>query len=105
MKFKDCVSVIGVTKECIMGMAVVDGVISSLHGRELVITSVTDGRHRANSKHYEGNAFDIRTWTEEGVQMTTGAKNHLRYLLSVALGNDWDVVTESTHIHIEYDPQ
>ncbi len=103
MKFKQGVSVVGVTKECITGMCVVDGVINSLQGLGLVITSVTDGIHMYTSKHKEGNAFDIRTWTVGGKQMTNGAKNHLRYMLMQALGEDWDVVVESTHIHIEYD--
>lgn len=106
MKFKESVKVDGVTKECILGMAAADRVISLMYNREMVVTSVADGIHRNGSKHYEGNAFDIRTWTNSvsGVQMTNGAKNLLRYCLEAALGDDWDVVTEATHIHCEYDP-
>jgi len=106
MKFKDGVSVDGITKECISGMFVAEEVIKLYYNREMVITSVTDGKHKEGSKHYEGNAFDIRTWTSRtsGKQMSTGAKRHLAYLIGLSLGDDWDLVAEPTHLHIEYDP-
>lgn len=65
-----------------------------------VVTSVCDGRHMKNSKHYEGMATDVRSKnlsSEEGEMVC-------QYLRKI-LGRDFDVVIETTHIHIEYDPK
>jgi len=32
------------------------------HGQELIITSMLDGKHMANSLHYKGLAVDLRIW-------------------------------------------
>lgn len=89
----------------IQGMHTTAKVYESL-GLELTITSVCDGEHKAGSKHYSGLAFDCRTWrNEKGDQMSIASKAFLRSLLKKALGEDWDVVIEKTHVHIEYDPK
>ena len=107
IKFKKGVSVDGVTKECISGMHVAAGVFYTCLRRDLVITSVCDGKHKKNSKHYDGDAFDMRTWIDEtsGVQMSPDTKHDIAVKLAYALGEDWDVVVESTHVHIEHDPK
>ena len=68
-------------------------------GQELVITSIEDGRHMEGSKHYTGEALDLRTryFTEE-------EKRKAAEELANALGSDYDVVVEGDHIHCEYDP-
>ena len=67
-------------------------------GQELVITSALDGVHSAGSYHPFGYAIDIRTnfFIEEEKQL-------MAERLRERLGGDYDVVVESTHIHIEYD--
>jgi len=67
-------------------------------GAELVITSLMEGQHRNKSKHYDGMAADLRSryFSEEKKQQ---AVTRLR----AALGDDYDVVAHSTHIHVEYD--
>lgn len=67
----------------------------------LTITSGLDGQHKKNSLHASGKAIDIRT---KDFPKTTDI-NDLRNLLQSALGNAYDVVRESDHIHIEYDPK
>ena len=106
IKFKEGVDVTGIQKETITAMSIVDRVYKSYSGRDLVVTSVTDGKHREDSLHYEGLAFDIRTWKDDtsGVQMAKGSKFSLASSIAYALGDDYDVVVEKTHIHIEYDP-
>jgi len=61
-----------------------------------VVTSTTGDIHMVGSKHYEGNAVDFRL-----------PPNYRKVArdLQEALGNDYDVVLESDHIHVEYDPQ
>lgn len=66
--------------------------------KELVITSLNDGRHMKNSLHYSGKAADLRTWHIDDVNLFAAE-------LSQAIGKDFDVVVESDHIHLEYDPK
>ena len=95
-----------VTKECISAMSVVSEYWDLYLDRDVVITSVCDGTHMEGSKHYEGNAFDVRTWVTDtcGVQMSRDTKRDIATFLQNILGMDYDVVAEATHIHVEYDP-
>jgi hypothetical protein len=64
------------------------------------ITSAVDGTHMANSKHYSGDALDWRIWESNDLGIT----GDIVYELEYYLGGDYDVILESDHIHIEYDP-
>jgi len=68
----------------------------SIEKEELTITSTYEGSHSESSLHYANLAVDIR-----------GYKNNVdvRRELRDKLGMDYDVVLESDHIHIEYDPK
>jgi hypothetical protein len=61
---------------------------------ELYVTSIRDGSHRPDSFHPSGRAIDIRK-----------CKLVTAYEIKFILGNDFDVVEESTHYHIEHDPK
>jgi hypothetical protein len=79
---------------------ITDEVSKKIAEKGIVITSILDGKHKPFSKHYEGNAFDIR--------IIQYLKTHITKLLEQLkkeLGPDFDVVLESDHIHIEYDPK
>jgi len=97
-----------VTRKCVEGMMRVAILFEELgiQGIRACITSVMDGRHMKGSKHYDGNAFDLRTWADEfGTQLSRSEKAYLAHRLQEVLGCDWDVVIESDHIHCEYDPK
>ncbi len=64
------------------------------------ITSGTDGTHMKGSKHYEGNALDLRR-----KNMTPDVLAQYLLVLKERLGRDYDVVLERDHIHVEYDPK
>jgi len=67
---------------------------------ELVLTSVRDSKHSfKNSFHYVGRAFDCRIWNYNG------NLNNLTQSIREALGDEFDVILESDHIHIEFDPK
>ena len=70
------------------------------HGLDAIITSGTDGTHRAGSLHYAGKAFDFRRWEADAAGVTAALVDELK----TALGPDYDVILESTHIHVEHDP-
>jgi RHS repeat-associated protein len=74
---------------------------------EPVITSGNDGRHMEGSKHYTGEAIDLR-----GRNITDTQMKDIAEKLKKILGPDYDVIPEffpddplNDHIHIEYDPK
>lgn len=62
----------------------------------LTVTSCTDGVHKERSLHYVGRAVDLR--------LPTAAKERMVEQLAGRLGDEYDVVLEGDHIHVEYDP-
>lgn len=69
-------------------------------GQQITVTSICDGVHSKNSLHYKGLAVDLRTRDLKGI-----TANQLAVRLRKALGNEYDVVVEKDHIHVEYDPK
>ena len=68
-------------------------------GKTLMLTSVGDGKHMQGSKHYQGLAFDCRI-----SNLGVGEPEKIAKELRLALHPLFDVVLESDHIHVEYDP-
>ena len=99
MIIKDGVSVKGLQPEILVALFVAD-TIWSTHGQRLVVTAGTDGEHKEGSLHYEGLAVDLRTRYFDDMQ-----KQWVEQELRDALGYEYDVVLEPTHIHVEYDPK
>lgn len=79
---------------------VIEKACKSVEGEkyEPTITSGKDGKHMRGSKHYTGDAIDLRCYDMKKVEETTKA-------IDKALGAGYDVVFEKDHIHIEYDPK
>lgn len=75
-------------------------VVYTLRGYTFMVTSIEDSEHGAVSLHPSGNAADIRTRHLPVVELPA-----LHRALKDALGGDYDVVLEKTHLHIEYDPK
>ncbi len=69
-------------------------------GVPLVVTSTNKGTHMKGSKHFTNQAIDIRSR-----QLTLKKQRDLVKTLAEQLGQDYDVVLESDHIHIEFDPK
>jgi len=65
-----------------------------------VITSAVEGRHMRKSKHYTGEALDYRIY-----YLTHDEKHDFLENMTEALGDDYDVVMQKDHLHIEYDPK
>ena len=62
----------------------------------MTITSAADGKHMEGSKHYTGEAIDIRKFDMKNVKVVVEE-------IKEYLGKDYDVIEEKTHIHIELD--
>lgn len=81
-------------------MMVAELIHRQLFGRDITITSISDGKHATNSLHYKGLAFDCRTRNLSAADARMFAS-----ALETALGSDYDVVLEESHCHVEYDPK
>lgn len=64
---------------------------------EGVITSTYEGNHMPSSLHYNNDAYDIGRPEKHTVLIVQEIKDRL--------GRHFDVVLESDHVHIEYDPK
>jgi hypothetical protein len=84
--------------EILLGVVVANEVWKHNGSAGATITSCIDGKHKRASKHYTGCAVDLRIWNIVDVEK---AAMELRQ----ALTDDYDVVVESDHIHLEYDPK
>ena len=72
-------------------------------GKDLVITSATDGQHMAGSLHYEGKALDLRA--SEAWGYSDRVRKQIVQHLRRTLGPAFDVVLHDSHVHIERDPK
>lgn len=100
IEFKGSVRSDGIKPEASHIIVIAHRVFVRFLGEDVMtVTSITDGTHSPNSLHYGGLAVDIRTRDLSNEQKST-----LVAEMKKALGTDYDVVLESTHLHVEYDP-
>lgn len=97
--FKKGVKINGVQPEIAMAFPVIAATYHA-QGYDCIITSCCDGEHSDNSFHYVGLAIDVRTRI-----VPTEDQPALRDALASNLGDEFDVVLESDHMHIEFDPE
>ena len=100
LSIKKGVKLTGIKPEIVLAAHIVDQVYSQYGIQDCVITSALDGVHMKHSKHYSGEAFDFRT--------NNMAENIAVLITEVAqmrLGENYDVIFETNHIHCEYDPK
>jgi len=98
MFLKESVKINGIRPEIIIAIIIANSVFDSFEV-ESVITSITDGKHSAvNSLHYSGAAVDFR------IKNIPDAYDvgSVALLIRERLTKDYQVILESTHIHIEY---
>lgn len=98
LRLKPGVRVVGVRQEIVLAITIAHSVFAA-HGYTCTVTSIVDGQHSAKSLHYPGCAFDARTR-----HLADGLAETIANELSEALGVDYDVVLEPTHLHIEFQP-
>ena len=102
MQIKEGVIVQGVRPELLIGLMVANDVYRD-YGQDLVVTSLLDSKHSQTSLHYSGCAADMRTRYFKDREQVEEVAAEIR----TRLGNspDYDVVVESNHIHMEYQPK
>jgi hypothetical protein len=97
MRIKRGVRLQGLRPEAVLGMYIACDVLYNF-GIEFELTSVTDGEHMRASLHYVGQAFDFRK---------TQRADWPRIVeeLQLRLGDQFDVVAEENHVHVEFQPK
>lgn len=96
---KKGVSINGIKPETVLAIQIVND-IYRIFKADLVITSVNDSKHGYGSLHYIGYAFDCRTFHLQEAdipQIVASIKKNL--------GDDFDVLLEKDHIHVEFQPK
>ena len=69
-------------------------------GKDCIVTSARGGKHHATySRHYSGMAVDLRRR-----HLTLQEVEIIRSKLTDTLGDDYTVILESTHYHVQYKP-
>jgi hypothetical protein len=100
MELKQGVKQLGIRTEIILAVLIASEVYKAFEV-DFVITSITDGKHsQQHSLHYSGNAVDIRIKNIPNKKMIDDIFLEIRRRLT----KDYQVVLETTHIHIEYQP-
>ena len=102
MIFKNGVKINGVKPEIALALIACNEVFKD-HGKEMVVTSVMDGKHSPTSLHYVGFAFDLRGSVDWGY--TEAELESIKKDLKEALTDEFDVVLEKDHFHIEFQPK
>lgn len=98
MRLKRGVELLGIKPELLIGLFVADSIWKE-QGEELVVTSFVDGVHKIRSAHKKGYGADLRTrYFNRATKILISEK------LASELKDQFDIVLESDHIHIEYDP-
>jgi len=93
--------------EILAAFEIANDISNLLANRNAVVTSGLDGKHKWNSKHYSGEAFDFRInhYRKNG-KIDEELVNAIFEDLKIALGSGYDVVMhKGSHIHIEWDPK
>lgn len=108
LKLKSNVKLSGLSTQVLLAIQVAHAIWAADKEPEMVVTSINDSRHSLKSKHWTGDAFDLRVRdpiSGKWVSMVPSKIARLRECLT----DDYDVVDETDgdgpHIHIEYDPK
>jgi hypothetical protein len=94
---KPGVRLTGIRPELLIAIIAAERVYAEA-GCDFTTTSCVDGKHKAPaSLHYAGAAIDIRTRNVPAANLPK-----LVALLKECLGSDFDVVSETDHLHVEW---
>lgn len=99
LSLKKGVSIRGIRPETLHALWVAALIITN-EGFEAVLTSGTEGTHGIGSLHYLGLGGDFRT-----SHIPPERQAFIRDKIKKALGEEFDVILESNHLHLEFQPK
>lgn len=92
-------SIAGIKPEAVLGIIVCMTVFQELH-HSFQLSSGIEGPHRDRRLHFVGLSFDISSGS-----ILPQAQRTITCLLIERLGDEFDVVREKDHWHIEFQPK
>jgi len=98
MRLKKGVKINGIRSELVLALNIINSIYEA-YNSELVITSVVEGKHMPKSLHYVGFAVDLRPPENDDVRDLVFEE------IKDSLKEDFDVLEEGNHFHIEYQPK
>lgn len=103
LSVKRGVQLAGLQTEILLAVVAVERILDTLR-LPCVITSGHDTtQHKTDSLHYQGLAVDIRL--PSFYNPSPNLNEHVVESIKQALGEEYDVILEENHIHIEFDPK
>ena len=102
LSIKPGVGLLGLRPEVLAGLQAAEGVYTA-RGWTLRLTSATDGKHKRASLHYAGQAVDLGLPPSSPDFQAQLAE--LVLSLRIVLGDEFDVVPEADHVHLEWQPK
>jgi hypothetical protein len=93
LQIKPGVNLLGLSPQMEIAVQVVNGVFAEAN-LDCVITSACDSVHGKHSHHYKGHAVDFRMPIVPSIVEK----------IAEALGPQFQVINETNHIHVEFDP-
>lgn len=100
MKLKTGVKINSLQPQIVFASVVIQSIFNDVRMPEFVVTSGCDSQHGPKSKHWTGDAIDIRTREFSTLEL----RRETFLEIQKALGSDFDCADEADHFHIEYDP-
>ena len=100
IQIKEGVSILGLDPKLVLALIICDQVYHDNGIEDCVLTSGTDSKHGDHSHHYKGYAIDLRT---SNVEINKRAP--IASVIQKQLGNEYQVILENDHIHVEFDPK
>ena len=99
IKLKAGVSLLGMQPQTLLGMTIAEACYAE-KGKSMTVTSVTDHAvsRTPSARHKSGLAFDLRI-----LNLTDPMA--MQKEIAERLGDEFDCVLESDHIHVEWDPK
>lgn len=103
LSIKKGVKLGGLQSEILLAVVAVERIMDTLR-LPCVVTSGHDTTlHKTDSLHYKGLAVDIRL--PSFYNPAPDLDSHVVESIRNALGEEYDVILEPNHIHIEFDPK
>ncbi len=96
---KPGVRITGLRPELVLALVAIERAFQEA-GYECVVTSGIDSKHSTGSMHYSGSAVDLRTRHVPAQDLP-----NLVTRIRECLGEDFDVVLETDHLHAEFQPK
>ena len=100
LSIKPGVDVAGISNEMVLATQICHSIYAEYQIPCVLTEAKSRGGHKRGSLHYVGQAVDIRTRN-----VPVEKRPDITVALQEALGEQYDVILEKDHIHVEFQPK